>query len=389
VVAFVVDNVHSPLGPSSSDRWLACSGSVLLTRGMPDPGSWFACEGTAAHTVSEWARVENRPAHDFIGRVLKVDEYEFTVDQEMADGVDEFVTAVETTPGVPLYEVKVHYDRWVKNGFGTLDDGRLNEDVVYISDFKYGKGVQVFAHENSQLKLYAAGVLQDFGWLYPDVERFVLRIYQPRLNHIDEFEVTKPRLLEWLNDEVKPIAERALLPGAPLKAGEHCYFCPAKATCKVRAELVLQTVSGSFGDLDAPQNLAVLTNDEIAGILPHLENVKKWCGDVEAHALAAKVRGEKVGDFKVVEGRSFREYAVTMDKVAETLEPVIGSQLWAPREMRSPAQVEKLLGGPKKAAPILKAIVRKPRGKPTLVPGSDPRPEMVVDVTADFGDLGA
>jgi hypothetical protein len=196
-------------------------------------------------------------------------------------------------------------------------------------------------------------------------------------------------LLEWLNDEVKPIAERALLPGAPLKAGEHCYFCPAKATCKVRAELVLQTVSGSFGDLDAPQNLAVLTNDEIAGILPHLENVKKWCGDVEAHALAAKVRGEKVGDFKVVEGRSFREYAVTMDKVAETLEPVIGSQLWAPREMRSPAQVEKLLGGPKKAAPILKAIVRKPRGKPTLVPGSDPRPEMVVDVTADFGDLGA
>jgi hypothetical protein len=32
--------------------------------------------------------------------------------------------------------------------------------------------------------------------------------------------------------------------------------------------------------------------------------------------------------------------------------------------------------------------VRKPRGKPTLVPGSDPRPEMAVDVTADFGDLG-
>lgn len=384
---FVVDHAHSILGPSASERWLSCPGSVLLTKNMPDPGSWFAAEGTAAHTVSDWTRRQNQKAHSYIGRVLKVDEHEFVVDQEMADSVDDFVTTVEQIPGVPLYEARVHYTSWVPGGFGTLDDGRLNGKVAHVTDFKHGKGIQVFAKNNSQLKLYAVGVLHDLGWLWPELDTFVLGIIQPRLRHEDRFEVKKSELLEWMRDEVQPIAERAMLPGAPLKAGSWCQFCPAKRVCKVRADFVLKTVSGEFGDLDSPQNLAVLTNDDIAAILPHLENVKKWCGDVESHALSQLAKGAPVGKWKVVEGRSNRAYSASEAEVVAKLEPILGDDLWTEPEVISVAQAEKKLGGPKKAAPVLAGLVTKPRGAPKLASGDDPRPAMVVDVTTEFVDL--
>jgi len=398
VSAFVVDNAHSPLGPSASERWLNCPGSVLLTKDMADPGSWFACEGTAAHTVSDWARRENRKAHDYIGRVLKVDDYEFVVDQEMADSVDDFVTTVEQIPGVPLYETRVHYDLWVPNGFGTLDDGRLNGAVAHITDFKHGKGVQVFAVDNSQLKLYAAGLLHDFGWLWPELNRFVLGIKQPRLRHEDQFEIKKSELLEWMRYEVQPIAERALLPGAPLKAGDHCQFCPAKRVCKVRADLVLKTVSGEFGDLDAPQNLAVLGNEDVAKILPHLDNVKKWCADVEKHALSQLAKGEAVGDWKVVEGRSVLVFSVPSEEVAKQLTPLLGDDLWTEPELISAPQARDKLKANLKGtlkgkardehvAKLLADITRKPRGKATLAPGSDSRPAIAVNLAEEFEDL--
>jgi hypothetical protein len=386
-VTFVVDNAHSPFGPSSSERWLNCPGSVLLTQHMPDPESWFAAEGTAAHTVSDWCRRQNKRADSFIGQVLKVGEYEFTVDEEMAAGVDQFVSAVEQTPGVPFYETRVHYEKWVPGGFGTLDDGRLQERTARVTDFKYGKGVQVFALDNSQLKLYGAGLYHDYGWLWPNLDTFVLGIQQPRLDHVDEFEIKLGPLIEWMRYEVQPAAERAALPGAPIKAGKHCQFCPAKRVCKVRADFVLQTVAGEFGDLDAPTNLALLTNDEVAKILPNLDIVRKWCSDVEAHALAERMRGNKVGDWKIGEGRSNRAYSVPPAKVAEILTPILGDAIWTEPELKPLTQIETLLGGKAKAKSIFQQIVYKPRGKPTLVPGSDPRPEMTIDATSGFGDL--
>lgn len=226
---FIVDSQHSELGPSASERWLECTGSVLLTRGMKK-GSWYAAEGNAAHTVAEWARKQNVPAAAFLGRVLVVDDFEFTVDDEMAAGVQTFVDYVAKLPGYPLYEVRVRYDRWVRGGFGTMDDGRLQDSVCYVTDFKFGKGVKVFAENNSQLKLYGVGLQHDLNWLW-DFDKFVLTIVQPRLNHIDQWETDWKTLREWMQDEVAPKAEIAMLPGAPLKASNGCMFCPAKLKC--------------------------------------------------------------------------------------------------------------------------------------------------------------
>ena len=46
---------HALLSPSAAERWINCPASVFLNKDIPDEGSVYADEGTAAHTVMELA----------------------------------------------------------------------------------------------------------------------------------------------------------------------------------------------------------------------------------------------------------------------------------------------------------------------------------------------
>lgn len=214
-----------------------CQGSVLYTRGMPNQVSVYAAEGTAAHTLSEWCRIQKCSAAKFKGQILKVDEYEFKVGKAMIVAVDAFCEYVAALPGIAFFEKRVSYEPWAKGGFGTLDDGRV-ANVCRITDLKYGKGIKVFAANNVQLMLYALGLYYGYRHIF-DFESFVLTVFQPRLNHIDVWTISLADLLKWADFTVEPIATRALLPGAPMKAGEWCRFCPGKAVCSVRRDAEL------------------------------------------------------------------------------------------------------------------------------------------------------
>lgn len=228
----IPEGAHSILGPSSAERWLNCPGSVLLPGASPQ--TEYAAEGTAAHTLSEWVR-EGKPLAGFKGKILQVGDYQFKVGKNMMGSVQTFVDSVTKLPGVPVVEGRVAYEELVPGGFGTLDDARITEDVCIVTDFKHGKGVQVEAKDNAQMKLYALGLFFTYGWMH-SFDKFLLRISQPRLRHFDEDGTwTLGRLLQWGYDVVRPGAVLALTPGAPLKAGSWCKFCKAKDSCSVRA----------------------------------------------------------------------------------------------------------------------------------------------------------
>lgn len=374
----IVEMEHSPLGPSASERWLNCPGSVLASRGHEKPTTIFAAEGNAAHELSEWCRVQEKPASHWRGKTIVVGEFEFEVDAEMIEAVDEFVEYVEQWPGDPLIEERVDYGLWVPNGFGTLDDGRLQDKTVYITDLKFGQGIQVFADDNPQLKLYALGVYQDFGHLY-DIEDFVLTIHQPRLNHVDTFRVDTETLLTWADDVVRPIAESALKPNAAIVAGDHCVFCPLREVCKVRAEYLTRIAFEDFQDLDAgTKETLFLTNDDVAKLLPHLDNVKKWCNDLESYALGELSKGNAVGDYKVVAGRANRVF--TDEKAAIKALTKLGGAY--EQKLLSPAQAEKKYGKKK-----VGHLIMKPQGKPTLAPAKDKRETLVIDAATEFDSL--
>lgn len=378
---------HAALGPSSADRWLNCPGSVAATANIPDPGSDHAREGTVAHHLTEMTRKElGSSPWRFIDKTVDG----VLVTREMVECVEAFCDYVEEAPGDALIEHRVCFDRWVPDGFGTLDDGRLTPGKAVITDFKYGKGVQVFAKDNSQLKLYALGVLQEFDWLY-NFETFVLCVHQPRLDHIDTWSISREDLLKWADEVVVPGAKAACTPGATIKAGSWCQWCRIKATCRVRAEGVLQTVVGDFENLEeaaAKAPRAQLTNDEMAVALNAIGNVEKWCKDLKAHALSEIAQGRPVGEWKVVEGRGSRQFGLTEPELValwnrEKRDP---KELYVTKLATMPA-VEKAVGKKNTIWQTEGLVVKQP-GKPTLAPGSDPRPAIAVDPNAEFNSLG-
>jgi hypothetical protein len=401
----IEDHPHSDLGPSASERWLECLGSVLATRGMPDISSDYAIQGTAAHTVSEWCRQQNVRASKFLGTMVGVKTADRGIvlvecDQEMVDGVQAFVDFVNDLPGDAHFETRVHYEAWVPGGFGTSDDARIQDGVCTITDLKFGEGIQVFAKDNTQLMLYALGFFHDFGHLY-DIKEFELIIFQPRLDHIDRWHISLADLLIWARDVAMPRAHMALQPDAAFKAGDWCRFCKIKERCAARAESAMRTVAEEFDDLDEAAEKAqelegegvaegaasLLSNEQIAKLLPAIAGARAYFTAIEKLAMSEVQQGRAIGDYKLVEGRSNRAWDAPEEKVVKALKGArVRTDDIYTKKLISPAQAEKLVG---KTHKIISELVKKPKGSPVLVPGSDPRPAMTVNAEDEFDDLDA
>lgn len=370
----VAEMEHSPLGPSSSDRWINCTASVKYTEGMPDTSSTYANEGTAAHMLSEWCRERNVPAKNFHGHQIDVKNSDgsvesFIVDNEMVEGVQRFLDYVNQFDSeVDLFEVRVNYSAWVEKGFGTSDDTRICAPVIRVTDLKFGKGKMVYAKNNTQLMLYALGIFQDYGYLY-EMEKFILTVHQPRLDHVDEWEITCEELIEWANTVAQPKSIEALHGDATFAAGDWCQFCPGKNACATRAAWVGEMDFDPLSETGS-KDVNTLTNEEVAELLERKSAAVSFWSDLESYALSQLQQGKEVGEFKLVEGRSNRKW-----RDAEAAETALRkakykvSEIFTRKLITAPA-AEKLLG---KKHPIMAEQVVKPQGKPVMVPGSDKR----------------
>ncbi len=363
---------HAFLAASASDRWLHCPPSAKLCAQEEDQGSPYAQQGTDAHELCQYLLEKG------LGRDVKDPTEDLTwYDAEMreaAEGYASFVLGqVEEAKALcpdPMVcvEQTVDFSKWVEHGFGTADALIVADDLLYITDFKYGVGCLVSASGedgtgNSQLKCYALGALDTFGNLF-DIKRIRLSIYQPRRENIDTFELTKADLLKWADEVLAPIARLAYEGQGEFEAGDHCQFCKVKATCRKRAEYNLELARYDF---EMP---ATLEDAEIAAILPRIDSLTAWATDLKEYALQQALSGTHYEGFKVVEGRSNRKYS---DEAA--VASAAENAGYDPYE-------KKLLGitamtalmGKKKFEEVLGSYITKPQGKPALVPESDKRP---------------
>lgn len=376
---------HSPLGPSGAERWLNCPGSVNATKHLADVYSDYAAEGIFAHYISELARIEKKEAKEYIG--TKSEDGKFECDKEMANAVQYFLEYIDQFEcEEELIEQRVNYNAWVDDGFGTLDAGLLNDGTCMIIDLKYGKGVQVWAEDNPQLKLYALGVFQEYGHLY-GIEKFKLCICQPRLDHVDEWTISIESLLTWAEETVEPTADMAITDDAPFQAGEWCRWCKIRATCKTRAAAVKEALLDEIQDIRDPNEMGNEELGECASLVPIIQS---WCKDIMALVEKQVVAGEKIigADglpFKMVEGRSNRKW-IDEDAAERAMRnyKFKVAQIFK-RTLISAPEFEKLAG---KNHPIMKNHVHKPQGKPVLVPGSDKREpfQTSIDELEDLDD---
>jgi hypothetical protein len=205
-----------------------------------------------------------------------------------------------------------------------------------------------------------------------------MTIVQPRLDNINSDEILVEDLLKWEENEVKPKAELAIKGEGEFKAGSHCRFCRAKHTCRARAEENMKLTALDFKDP------ALLSDDEVAEVLSAIDELQKWAADVKDYAFSKAINeGKKWIGFKLVEGRSSRKY-VDEGAVAKTLvEAGFEEDKIYSKSLLAITAMENIIGK-KKFNELLKDLIEKPNGKPTLVSDTDKRPEINNTAAADF-----
>ena len=165
---------HATLSPSSAARWLACPPSVRLSEGLPNPSSPYAQEGTLAHSICE-----------YLLKGKKIDK--FKKDKDFSQGMLEYCTdyrafvqkELNSMPNSALLVEQTYYIEGIDECFGTSDATLINNKILHVVDFKYGKGIEVAAEYNPQMMIYAIGAHQNLSLIYPDIETVRMTIYQP------------------------------------------------------------------------------------------------------------------------------------------------------------------------------------------------------------------
>jgi len=377
---------HALLSASSAERWLNCTPSARLAECYEDTTSTYAAEGTLAHEIAECLLRAHLNGHDFTNiaelEALKSNELFY---EGMVDEVEEYTNYVmetyhealaKTKDAVIFLEETLDYSTYVPEGFGTGDAIIIADGEMEIIDLKFGKGVEVSPIDNPQLKLYALGAYEKYGFIY-GIEKITMTIAQVRLNNIQSWTISADMLLEWAETELKPKAKLAFEGKGETVPGPWCTFCKVKTVCRARTEANLNL----YSRYNTNPNL--LSAEEIAEVLKEIDDIQKWARELKDFALEEALKGTKYPGFKLVEGRSNRVIE-NEEEFAKALinEGYNEEQIYKPRTLQGITVLEKVIGK-KRLAEIGEGFIIKPPGKPTLVPESDKRPELD-SVEADF-----
>jgi RecB family exonuclease len=389
---------HAKLSPSDSERWISCPAAIRVDESLREQGllvddeSPYAREGTIAHALGEIeashtfglsTRKEYLAAKRAWTKEFEAEEYDPGTLEEMTGHVHAYVKLIaERLKRRPMSRVLLEQrmDTGVEKCWGTSDAVIVSPTHVEIIDFKYGAGVAVSAHRNSQLRLYGLGALDTFGDLLGETDLIVMTVHQPRAGSGEPSseELPPDELRAWREGVVAPAAFKALhTDNAPFGPGEKaCRWCPAAGTCRARIEKATQT---DFGDIlaeEAPQPAKpeTLTPQEIGKALHRVGEIKAWCAALEAAALeVAYGQGQQIPGWKVVLSggqRSIKDHAAAIQTLID--EGYNAEQVANPVKAKGIGDLEKLLGKPR-FAEVLGPFIEKSKGREALVPEDDKR----------------
>jgi len=431
---------HARLSASGSKRWILCPGSAQAEAAVGKAASSiFGMQGTAAHHVADHClkHGEGLLATDLIGDVVLVkDGSDVQVikakhaggkrqDRLVADGWEPFTVTDEEGSGdvseLPAWAINTFVE-WVRHSHellsdlgaplitetyldltwlhplmgGTADANFMGIDgYIKLFDLKFGSGVLVEVENNTQLMIYAVGILH----LNPDAAGVDMWIVQPRMDHEDgpirRVRYSREELLAF-QFEVRDQASATQLPDAELHAGDHCLFCEAKHACLEFRRHTQQLAKMDFNDpvdvIRAPTDLEDLAR--LAEWIPMLDALAKAVDGAIARELH---QGREVRGWKLVRGKTNRRFGRPSDhpdglwekgdtvpehEIVQLMRGALVSEddLYVPRKLLSLAQMEKL---GKDAKIAIREITHKPEGPLTVAPESNRR-EAVKVAVAEF-----
>lgn len=373
---------HAVLGASSSKRWMACTVSPAVERGIPEEESEYAAEGTCAHAVAE-VRLSNWLNPDDPIEESDVEDYSKYCNQDFSDHVDAYVGYVVdrvtllreqhgTDNVLVLLEQRLDMTRWVPEGFGTADAVILYPGAVDVIDLKFGAGLRVHGVGNPQLKLYALGAIAKFEVLQ-DLTEATVTIVQPRMDNVTGETLQVHELLTWADELVVPRAKIAWAAyqgdrsQARFAPGEHCSstFCRARFSCAARARYMLEAAEQPYS-LAEPDTLSV---DELEKVVERADLAVKWLSDCKRYLIQQAAAGQvELHRYELVEGRSVRQIADESEAARILMSNgYAAADIYAEPRLRGLGALEKLVGK-KQFSELLSDVLDKPQGKPTLAP---------------------
>lgn len=385
---------HAKLGPSGAHRWSVCLGSPNAEEGLADMPSFASKEGTFAHDIRERCLRKDKNAADYIGFKAEIIGEKFEVDDVMAAHLQRGIDRIRrTAKGHWFVEQAVRFERWVKGGFGTMDFGAASRKLIVIDDLKYGAGVVVKAEGSLQLGLYALGFWDTIGAAYTDTKDFLLRIDQPRApGGGGEWETNLKELKE-IGAHLKVRAQLTEDPDAPRTPGvDQCRFCKAAAhgTCAEYEQFNMRMLTADLENLDADDEDAELVLEDPQRMSPkkrsfiikHTPMITKWLRDLHDAAMRDADLGLPVPGMKRVKGRkgprkwTDEERAEKLlIKLVVQLDDVSLDDLYT-KKLRSPTQVETVLGKEIYARLRKKNLITQNDGRIALVEDTDKRPAL-------------
>ncbi len=425
---------HFPLSASGSKRWIKCPGSRKASEGCSSTSSFYAKEGTAAHTLAERCLRENKDAADFLGcSVVVFDDdkdplllhadgkppvnydsvsSEFEVTEEMADAVQVYLDTVrDDLRQYPAAELRIEHRFCLPDAHpdigGTCDAVLVIPFYkVVVYDYKHGRGVTVDAEENTQAMIYAAGA----AWA-EDLDEVEIVIVQPRAGRkeggVKRWSTSRTGLVVWVKGPLHDAALGAYQPNPPLRSGDWCRFCPATALCPEARKGVMTAAAVAFDDHMLPVEAQPvlpdprdMTPEQVSRVITLAEIIEPWIKSVEAYGReglqSGRFRpGEDGFGFKLVQGKPGNRQYVDEDKAKSTLFLHLRQDA-STVKLKSPAQAEKALralvraGGTRDLKNIedvktlMKGLVRKPEGALTMVPLADARPAVATSAAEVF-----
>lgn len=369
--------VHAKVSPSGIKQWSNCTVSLKLSEGIPDVGSPFAAEGTVAHSLGEAkinAKYKALDLTDVLDQIRRNDLYtaemESATDEYLDHVVETYNACVNENPYI-VTEQQVDLRKWIPNGFGTADCIIIDADTIHVIDLKYGKGVVVNAEENGQLSLYALGALDRYLMFYPDLQRVVLHICQPRAGGVSTWTTSVAALLMW-GETIKPLALAAYRgEGKPNPGADTCRWCKVKGTCRARLCWLIKAMASEEWQESKP----LLDADEIGELLTIAEPVVSWLTDLKAEAESKLMQGVPVKGYKLVRGRTNRAWKDQTEAFKAIVAAGTPEEMLWERTPLTVAKVEKVVG--KKQFNEFSDYVIKTEGKPTMVAASDKREEYI------------
>jgi len=355
-------------------RLLACPGSRLLSRGIPDETSPFAEEGTRAHDVCEQALLTRKHPKKFTDDPEMINAALIYV-EAIAEWKARFATCTqwveETLQSVELDILGGTGDCML---FGEDEDGNF---VLQVCDFKYGVGVPVGVEHNEQLLTYCALGQQwlSFLGIAHRIDIYRLMIVQPRASSNDTVQVWECD--QSVVDEHYASIKEILNPDNKdkLSAGSHCRWCPvlrSKEGCpEYKRHMVELQQAAEQEAMDLFEHAEDKYSPEmIEQWVKYLEiapAIKKFLDTIPGHLLAAAKEGNVIPGYKVVTSHGHRKFNRDGKELSDALRAngVPANKLYEPRKVKSPAKLEREGYGT-----ALDGLVYKPEVGFKVVPNS-------------------